>query len=341
MNLHRLTFLALLHLYLLPYSMPARLAAQCIDGDCTGGRGARIDNYDNILVGDFQNGLLTGQGSCHYAWGARYSGRLHDGFPHGAGAYYQTTGLIQYAQWQHGYIAQLLQDTIVIAPPPRPLVVIYAPDYALSPFFERDLHELLHFFAPQNGVLAAQQILLLQGATATADTLRQLLNAPPLATDRIFLFVMGHLQGTTLAYQQPNAISIDTLLPLARQYSTPQRTVFAFMHLQQRVTQQRTAHASLLPQARSAQLLPLNTYFLAVEERPTIEFDGLRTSLYLHYCLLGLRGIADTNIDAAVQARELYQFVDRKIRQRIHHGLRPAQLSESTLTGHPLPQGSP
>lgn len=313
---------------------PMRSWAQCIDGDCDGGKGAYIDIYDNMLVGDFEAGTLTGQGSCHYKWGARYTGNLHQGHPHGKGTYFQSTGLTQRALWQHGYILSLLQDT-VITTLTRPIVVLFIPDDTPTAFFERDQHEIQHFFGAERGLLPAQRVITLSGNKATVEQLRQTLTAALQVTDRVFLFAMGHIHGTTLADGQPNTHELADLLPLARQYTDAQHIVFSFIHLKQQQT--RMAAPTQPPLARSAQLLPLNTFLLEVEQRPSVEFDGLRTSLYLHFCLLGLRGAADTNIDAAVQAQELYDFIDRKIQQRLLRGLLPAQLTTHLLTGFPYP----
>lgn len=306
--------------------------AQCIDGDCYGGRGAFIDEYDNVLVGEFVGGLLSGQGSCHYNWGARYRGQLLDGHPHGHGTYGQATGQAQLARWQHGYILHLLKDTFA-DPLPPPIVVLFVPDAQLSPFFERDLHELMHFFAPSEGLLPARDIITLRGPTATLDSLHAILRQPH--QGEVLLFVLGQLADHTLAPHQANATPLAQLLTLSRQYTTPQCAVFAFLHLYQEVPDPEPTE--LQATARQGQLLPLNTFALTASRRPWVEFDGLRTSVFLHYCLLGLRGAADANMDAFIQAQELYDFLDRKLRQRLAQGLLPAQLSSHGLTGLPLP----
>lgn len=82
--------------------LAVQLTAQCLEGDCTNGRGAFRFSSGAQYVGQFTNGKSNGIGICYWPDGSRYEGEWKDGLPHGKGAKTLSLGRLQAGWFQEG-----------------------------------------------------------------------------------------------------------------------------------------------------------------------------------------------------------------------------------------------
>jgi hypothetical protein len=90
-------------LFLLLFSFSTTLlSAQCIEGDCTNGKGTYVYPSGAKYVGDFKAGEIHGVGICYYTDGGKYSGQWANRFPEGKGTKTYADGSRRSGLWLKG-----------------------------------------------------------------------------------------------------------------------------------------------------------------------------------------------------------------------------------------------
>lgn len=78
------------------------LTAQCVQGDCTNGKGSFVYPSGAKYIGDFQDGEIHGVGICYYTDGSKYSGQWNHRYPEGMGTKTYADGTKRTGLWKKG-----------------------------------------------------------------------------------------------------------------------------------------------------------------------------------------------------------------------------------------------
>jgi len=75
---------------------------ECLEGDCTSGRGVRVDAFGDLYEGEFADGKPQGKGKLTTRHGRVYNGDFHDGAPHGLGIQTTHDGVVVTGRFAYG-----------------------------------------------------------------------------------------------------------------------------------------------------------------------------------------------------------------------------------------------
>ncbi len=96
----------LITLTILLLTLALGLQAQCVSGDCQNGEGAFLLASGAKYIGVFQNGEITGKGTCYYEDGSWYQGDWLKGYPHGKGVKVYSNGKREEGIWRKGHLVK-------------------------------------------------------------------------------------------------------------------------------------------------------------------------------------------------------------------------------------------
>ncbi len=293
-------------------------------------------------IGEFKNGVPAGTGVCYYAGGDRYEGQWANGAPHGSGVLYATNGRATGAVWVNGHaIRDLDSDEMIPNDPVRVeasknvkifAVIVGVGRYTSMPslrFTDDDAYRVYSFLkSPEGGALPDEQIAVLVDENATREnilrTMRQyFLKAD--ANDVVLFFFSGHgLEGCFLP------VDFDGFNNKLRHEEVKQ--VLLQSKAKHKLCIADACHSGTLSYGLAAKgpaPVSLNKYYQAFEESSggiallmsskgeelSLEDHGLRQGVFTYYLLRGMKGAANANGDNLVTIRELYSYVQAKVRE--------------------------
>lgn len=312
----------------------------CNVEDCVSGTGRYTYTDGSVYVGEFRDGQPEGQGTVYYQSGSRYEGSWHAHTPHGRGIMRYASGKVTGAIWDFGKPAKQLfveggsdrQGPVAIDRSPDVkiwAVIVGAATYAYMPtlrYTDDDAYQLYAFLkSPEGGALPDEQIRLLIDEDATYRNIKEAMNATFMRADEndvVIFYFSGHgLQGSFLPVDYDghhNQLRHEDITFLLENSRAKHKLVLAD-----------ACHSGSLLARRSAVASDLNRFYKAFEstqgglalmmsskgEEYSLEDGGLRSGIFSHFLVRGLKGEADADSDGIVRIQELYEYVHRQVRR--------------------------
>lgn len=328
----------------------------CTNG-CNSNRGRYVYADGSEYLGDIVNGQPNGTGTVVYPNGDTYRGSFQNHRPNGLGVMYYATGKVEGAIWENGKIYRQLyskQDAAVASAPAAPYdpavkvwaVVVgcaYYQHMRTLRYTDDDAYQLYAFLkSVEGGALPDNQVRILVDENAKQ---RDIINAMRETysqadeNDVILFYFSGHgLPGAFLPVDydgRTNALKHQDINDALLASRSRHKLVIAD-----------ACHSGSLAgrNAKSGgggadQLL--NSYYTALNNAQastallmsskgkeiSLEDGGLRSGVFSHYLIRGMKGLADTNNDNLVSIRELFNYVHREVRNYT------GNIQTPTLTG--------
>ena len=334
----------------------------CNSGFCESGRGFYSYNDGTKYVGEFRAGMPEGKGTVLYQNGDRYEGGWKKHAPHGAGVMYYVTGRRIGAMWEYGKPTAYLdnqEDAIAETPVATEVdrkvkiwaVVVGVGRYSHMPalkFTDDDAYQIYAFLkSPEGGALPDRQLKVLVDEDATRQNILTAARETMLKADEndvVMFYFSGHgLEGSFLPVDYDgfgNRVLHTEIRDLLEESKAKHKIVFAD-----------ACHSGSLADATGnmqtfAMKKPvyqtLATYYKAFEdtqggtalllssksEEFSLEDGSLRSGVFSHYLVRGLKGEADRDANKIVTVQELYNFIYTGVREYTGH------IQSPTLTGN-------
>jgi hypothetical protein len=319
---------------------------------CESGFGKYTYQDGSVFVGEFYSGQPQGQGTVYYVSGSRYEGHWKQHTPHGRGVMYYASGRVVGAIWDFGKPAKKLfvegasdnQPSIPIDNDPDVkiwAVVVGAATYTHMPtlrYTDDDAYQLYAFLkSPQGGALPDERVRLLIDEDATYHNIVDAMESTLLRADHndvIVFYFSGHgLEGSFLPIDfdgYNNQLKHRDIKRLLERSQAKHKLVLAD-----------ACHSGGLLSQKSPLRTDLQRYYRAFEqtnggmalmmsskgEEYSLEDGGLRSGIFSHFLIRGLKGEADRDGNLIVSVRELFNFVHQQVR------LYTGNVQTPTLTG--------
>lgn len=307
---------------------------------CASGVGKFTYNNGNRFVGDFQYGKPAGTGVLYYKGGERYEGDFKNDAPNGKGVMHYKDGKVVGAVWEAGQpIQKLFEETgstkgsVAIAAYSKEVkiwaVVIGAARYSTMPtlrYTDDDAYQIFAFLkSPEGGALPDDQIKLLIDEDATRSNIlyaMRSLYAKADENDVILFYFSGHgIEGAFLP--------IDYDSGKNQLFHTEVRDILLSSRAKHKIVLADACHAGGLLALKDGVDTELVKFYKAFEdtrggmalllssksEEYSLEDSGLRSGVFSHFVVQGLKGAADTNGNKIVSIQELYNFVYKQVRR--------------------------
>jgi hypothetical protein len=319
---------------------------------CERGRGKYTYSDGSVYIGDFYYGLPEGVGNIYYANGNRYEGGWKQHTPHGQGVMYYASGRVVGAIWDYGKaVNKLFVQGEAEGPAPVPVeydkrvkiwaVIVGAAMYKHMPtlrYTDDDAYQLYAFLkSPEGGALPDRQLKLLIDEEATHSNMMDAMRSTFLRADEndvILFYFSGHgLQGSFLPVDfdgYNNQIKHTDLKRLLESSKAKHKLILAD-----------ACHSGSLLAMKSPLKGVLQRYYKAFEnteggmallmsskgEEYSLEDGGLRSGIFSHFLVRGLKGEADQDANLIVSIQELFDYVHKNVR------MYTGNIQTPTLTG--------
>ncbi len=307
---------------------------------CNNGRGKYRYNDGTLYVGAFENGYPNGEGSVIYLNGNRYAGGWKEGQPAGRGVMYYSSGKIVGGIWSKGQLIEQLYSeegnpfgTPVSIDRDEEVkiwaVVVGAASYTHMPplrYTDDDAYQVYAFLkSPEGGALPDEQINVLIDENATKGKILNALRSIFLRADEndvLMFYFSGHgLKGAFLPVDydgQDNQLFHEEIKDILRLSRAKHKLILAD-----------ACHSGSLLSLKGPLQTILKRYYRAFEdvsggtallmsskgEEYSLEDGGLRSGIFSHFLIRGLKGAADKNSNKIVTVQELYDYVYTNVKE--------------------------
>jgi hypothetical protein len=311
----------------------------CNETYCHNSQGEYTYTDGSKYVGDFKNGYPEGQGTMQYIGGDRYVGGWSNHAPHGEGIMYYKTGRVYGGIWEYGNPIRELQsmsnlpkehiEKITDADVRVWALVVGVGRYAHMPTLKYTDDDAYHFYSflksPEGGALKDEQVRVLIDEDATRDnilrTMRQLFMKAD-ENDVVMLYFSGHgLEGSFIPVDYDgfnNKLRHDDIKAIFEESKAKHKVCMA----------DACFSGSLLAMKGTKIDVALDKYYKEFEntkggmallmssksEEYSLEDHGLRSGIFSHYMIKGLKGEADTDKNKIITIKELYDFTYKNVR---------------------------
>jgi hypothetical protein len=310
----------------------------CNKNYCREGKGIYVYGDGSRWVGEFKDGTPEGQGTCYYVNGDKFVGRFEKHAPQGEGTMYYKNGRILSAIWDYGRPVGEIPSSSKITETPVEIersadvkiwaVVVGVGRYTTMPVLKYSDDDAYQFYAflksPEGGALPDKQLRVLVDEDATRanilTTVRQVfLKADE--NDVIIFYFSGHgLPGAFLPQDYDginNKLLHNDIKSILEQSKAKHKMCIAD-----------ACHSGSLLAMKKPIEATIQTYYKAFNETNggtallmsskgeeySLEDQGLRSGIFSHYLIRGLKGEADIDGSKIVSVREIYDFVYKSVR---------------------------
>lgn len=319
---------------------------------CQSGTGRFTYSNGSVFIGFFREGQPTGRATVYYADGNRYEGQWERHTPHGPGLMTYADGRQIGAVWTHGHPTRklYLQDqpstpaTVTIDHDPKVkiwAVVIGAAHYQNMPtlrYTDDDAYQIYAFLkSPEGGALPDEQVKVLIDEQATRKNILAAMRQTFLRADEndvVLFYFSGHgLEGAFLPIDYDgyhHQLEHEVVKQVLNQSQAKHKLVLAD-----------ACHSGSLLAQRAPLKGVLQRYYEAFNstqggtallmsskgEEYSLEDGGLRSGIFSHFLIRGLKGAADADANRIVTVQELFNYVHQQVR------LYTGSIQTPTLTG--------
>ena len=311
----------------------------CGTGNCRSGLGVYTYADGTRYRGEVSRGVPRGRGSVTFTDGNVYHGSFLDHRPEGLGIMHYADGRLRGGVWSNGQLyRELHADVATVAQEAAPeydeevkvwAVVVGCATYqhmkALR-YTDDDAYQFYAFLKSiEGGALQDGQINLLIDEEATHDNilaaLRQTFRKAD-ENDQILFYFSGHgLPGAFLpvdAQGEINALRHDEVNEVLSASKSRHKLVIADAchsgSLAARSGRSNTASLSAYYTGLGDATASTALLMSSAEEEISMEDRGLRSGVFSHYLIRGLKGEADLDRDYLVTIQELFDYVHREVR---------------------------
>lgn len=310
----------------------------CNKNYCRDGKGVYQYGDGSKWVGEFKDGTPEGPGTCYYANGDKYVGKFEKHAPHGEGAMYYKNGRILSAIWEYGRPVGEIPANSKVNETPVDVerdnevkiwsVVVGVGRYSSMPvlkYSDDDAYQFYSFLkSPEGGALPDKQVRVLVDEDATRSniltTMRQVLLKAD-ENDVVIFYFSGHgLEGSFLPQDYDG---INNKL-----YHTEIKAILEQSKAKHKICIADACHSGTLLAMKQPLENVLQTYYRAFNasaggtalfmsskgQEYSLEDQGLRSGIFSHYLIRGLKGEADVDGNKLVTIREIYDFVYKNVR---------------------------
>jgi hypothetical protein len=309
------------------------------------GKGIYSYSDGRIYRGQFERNFFHGTGELSYPNGTKFEGLWANHQPHGPGTLYLPDGRVIQGIWDNGVLNNMpsLEDKAIDFEPEQPTettnevriwaVVVGVAQYQHMKslrFTDDDAYQLYAFLkSPQGGALPDEQIQVLIDEYATRDNILTALDEVLLQSDE---------NDVMLFYFSGHGLE-DSFLP--SDYDGEQQRLF-YSEIEEILKMGKARHKIVLADACHAGAFSpdlaakspnfnaaLNEFYKAFEvseggvalllssrgEEFSLEDGGLRSGVFSHFLIRGLKGAADEDNNGIVNIQELYSYVRVRVRE--------------------------
>ncbi len=311
----------------------------CNEQYCHNCQGEYTYTDGSKFVGDFKSGYPEGQGTMQYVAGDRYVGGWSNHSPHGEGVMYYKTGRVYGGVWEYGNPIRELQsmsnlpkehiETVKDSDVRIWSLVVGVGRYAHMPTLKYTDDDAYHFYSflksPEGGALKDEQVRVLIDEDATRDnilrTMRQLFMKAD-ENDVVMLYFSGHgLEGSFIPVDYDgynNKLQHEDI-----------KAVFEESKAKHKICMADACFSGSLLAMKAANIdVALNKYYKEFEntkggmallmssksQEYSLEDHGLRSGIFSHYLIKGLKGEADTDKNKIISIKELYDFTYKNVK---------------------------
>lgn len=311
----------------------------CNSIHCATGKGKFTYNDGSKYIGDFRAGVPEGMGTIYYISGDRYEGGWKEHAPHGKGVMHYVNGKTVGAIWDFGRpVKKLFVKNERVNQGPVSVdrnqevkiwaVIIGAARYSHMPalrYTDDDAYQIYAFLkSPEGGALPDSQLKLLIDEDATRGNILHAMRSIFLRADQndvVLFYFSGHgLQGSFLPVDYDgynNLLKHEEINNLLKASKAKHKLVIAD-----------ACHSGSLLAAKTTVQNALQKYYAAFEdtrggtalmmsskgEEYSLEDGGLRSGIFSHFLVRGLKGEADRDRDRIINVTELFNFVYQNVR---------------------------
>jgi hypothetical protein len=311
---------------------------------CASGTGHYTYEDGTRYLGEFDDGKPDGEGQIYYSNGDKYVGYWKDSSPHGRGVMYYKGGRVLGAVWNYGRPVERLsastttqqeygasseetdesKNTTTVRIWALVIGVGYYKHMPILKYTDDDAYQLFAFLkSPEGGAIPDQQIRILVDENATQENImREMNQLYSMADDNdvILFYFSGHgLEGAFLPFDydgQRNLLSHNTITTALNRSKAKHKLVLAD-----------ACHSGSLFAARTPLDGSLKKYYSAFEntsgglalmmsskgEEYSLEDGGLRSGVFSHFLIAGLKGSADSDNNRIITVSELFDYVFQKV----------------------------
>ena len=310
----------------------------CNNNYCREGMGVFRYGDGSRWEGEFKDGTPEGQGTCFYVNGDKYVGKFEKHAPHGEGSMYYKNGRTLSAIWEYGRPvgeitsnSKVNENQVEIDRSPEVkiwAVVIGVGRYKTMPVLKYSDDDAYQYYAflksPEGGALPDRQVRVLVDEDATRAniiaTLKQVLMKAD-ENDVIVFYFSGHgLEGAFLPQDYDGNNN--------KLYHNEVRTILEQSKAKHKICIADACHSGSLLAMKQPVESVLNTFYRAFNdtsggmallmsskgEEYSLEDQGLRSGIFSHYLIRGLKGEADFDGNKIVTMREVYDYVYKNVR---------------------------
>jgi hypothetical protein len=311
----------------------------CNETYCHNSQGEYTYTDGSKFVGDFKNGYPEGQGTMQYVSGDRYVGGWSNHAPHGEGVMYYKNGRVYGGVWEYGNPIRELKsmqnlpkehiEKVTDASVRVWALVVGVGRYAHMPTLKYTDDDAYHFYSflksPEGGALKDEQVRVLIDEDATRDnilrTMRQLFMKAD-ENDVVMLYFSGHgLEGSFIPVDYDgfnNKLQHEDI-----------KAIFEESKAKHKVCMADACFSGSLLAMKAANIdVALDKYYKEFEstkggmallmssksQEYSLEDHGLRSGIFSHYIIKGLKGEADTDKNKIITIKELYDFAYKNVK---------------------------
>jgi hypothetical protein len=311
----------------------------CNSTYCRDGKGAFSYGDGSRWVGEFKDGAPEGQGTCYYKNGDKYVGRFEKHAPQGEGTMFHANGRIVSAIWEYGRpvgdipsSSKIPASAVDVDQDPEVkiwAVVVGVGRYSSMPVLKYSDDDAYQYYAflksPEGGALPDKQLKVLVDEDATRANILQTLRQVLLKADNndvIMFYFSGHgLDGSFLP-QDYDGINNRLLHSEVKQIFEQSKAKHKI------VVADACFSGSMLAMKQPFAMQQMKSYYRAFEDTKggtalfmssksqeySLEDQGLRSGIFSHYLIRGLKGEADVDANKIVTMREIFDFVYKNVR---------------------------
>ncbi len=312
--------------------------ASCKEG-CPDGQ-SRFTYADGTnFYGETRNGIPHGRGTVVFPSGNTYYGNFTNHRPNGLGVMHYADGQVEGGIWEAGMLYRRLYDTRV--EPSEVTQAAFDPEIKVwavvvgCAFYQHmktlrytddDAYQFYAFLKSiEGGALDDDQVKVLIDEDATHDNILAAMRETYRQADEndvILFYFSGHgLPGSFLPVDYDGSFN-------ALAHEDVQDALLSSRSRHKLVIADACHSGSLVARSGGESAASLTTYYSALDhaaastalmmssrgEEISMEDGGLRSGVFSHYLIRGMKGEADANHDMMVSIQELFEFVHREVR---------------------------